>query len=186
MRLSRYYQYQILCEDVQMRTFIQSVLIHQGINARRIRISNYPCGEGCGEAFVRREFVREYKIIKSTNYLRKVLIVCTDADNFEVAERMKVLKQELENNQIKWEGVKEPIILWIPKRQIETWISALKGEAVDEEMTFRHTGKPLPCKEEAKSFSLFCQGIKDVECRNVESLQIAKEEYIRVCQLQQK
>lgn len=184
MRLSKDYQYQILCEDVQMRTFIQSVLTHQGINARKIRISNCPDGEGCGEAFVRREFAREYKILKSANYIRKVLIVCTDADNLSVDERLKVLRNELENNRIKWEGASERIIMWIPKRQIETWIRLLKGEPVDEEMTFRHTGKPVSCKEEAKIFSMFCQDIANVDCSNVDSLKMAKDEYIRVCKLQ--
>lgn len=80
MRLSKDYQYQVLCEDVQMRTFILSVLTHQGIN----------------------------------------------------------------------------------------------------------TGKPIKCKEEAKLCSMFCQDIAKVDCSNVSSLQMAKNEYIRVCQLQQK
>ena len=115
-----------------------------------------------------------------------MLIVCADADYLSVDERIKVLKQELVNDQIKYEDAYEPIIMWIPKRQIETWICLLKGEAVDEDMTFRHTGKPVKCKEEAKLFSMFCQDIAKIDCSNVSSLQMAKNEYIRVCQLQQK
>ncbi len=184
MKLSRDYQYHILCEDLQMRSFVQSVLAHQDINPRKIRVSNIPCGKECGEAFVRREFVKEYKVLKSTNYLRKVLIVCTDAYNLSVDERMQNLKKELQRNQINWKGSKEPIFFFIPKRQIETWIRLLRGEDVDEEMTFHHSGNPVSCKKEARAFSEFCQDIKDIVCSKVKSLLVAKKEYIRVCELQ--
>ena len=91
MKLSKDYQYQILCEDVQMRGFILSFLGAQGIKFQKVRVCNYPCGKGCGEDFVRRELPREVKILHATNYIRTVLIVCSDADNLSVDKRIKLL-----------------------------------------------------------------------------------------------
>ena len=184
MRLSKDYQYQILCEDAQMRSFILGVLSHQGINARKIRVKNYPCGDGCGEAFVKREFPKEVKILRSTGYNKKVLIVCTDADNLSVNERKRILMTGLEDEQSCRDLSGEQIIIWIPKREIETWIRFLRGEDVDIEKSYRHSGNPVRCREETKVFSLYCQGIKDIDCKNVRSLEDAKAEYTRVCELQ--
>ena len=183
MKLSKNYQYQILCEDAQSRSFINAVLTDLGINSHRIYFINYPCGEGCGEAFVRREFPVEVKRLHAVNYMNRVLIVCTDADKYTVEERIRILAKEMQENK-SWDRSHEPIILWIPKREIETWIHFLRGESVDEEMTFTHSGKPVSCKGEARLFSRYCQDLEHLDCSNIGSLIEAKREYERVCQLQ--
>ena len=167
-----------------MKAFIFAVLTDLGINTHKIRFSNYPCGKGCGEAFVKRELPKEIKILKATNYIRKVLVVCTDADRYTVEERLKILVQEIEKAEIRWDRIQEPIVFWIPKRQVETWIRFLRNEPVDEEMSFSHSGKPVSCKEEARAFSEYCQDIKDLDCTDIKSLAMAKEEYLRICSLQ--
>ena len=185
MKLSKDYQYQILCEDVQMRGFILSFLGAQDIKSQKVRVRNYPCGKGCGEAFVRRELPGEVKILHATNYIRKVLIVCSDADNLSVDKRIKLLLQNIENDYIKLDRAIEPIVFWIPKRQIETWIHFLNGESVDEMESFAHDGnRPESCKRVASIFSEYCQGLRDIDCKNIPSLLTAKCEYERVCELQ--
>lgn len=185
MKLNKDYQYQILCEDVQMRGFILSFLVAQGINSHKARVCNYPGGKGCGEAFVRRELPREVQILHATNYIRKVLIVCSDADTLPVDERLKLLSRDVEKEIKNWNRANEPILFWIPKRQIETWIHFLNGESVDETESFPHDGKtPETCKRVAGIFSEYCQGQIDIDCKDVPSLLTAKHEYERVCELQ--
>ena len=184
MKLSKNYQYQVLCEDVQIRTFINAFLMDQGINARKVNFCDIPDGEGCGAAYVRRELPKEVKRLNATNYMRKTLIVCTDADNNTVEERLRTLVREVDDQIQGWDRINQQIVFWIPKRQVETWISFLKDEKVDEEMQFHHSGKPASCKDVAKRFSSYCQGYEELDCTYLSSLEAAKEEYIRVCQLQ--
>ena len=92
MRLSKEYQYHILCEDAQMKSFITAVLSDQGINPHKIRVCKYPAGNGCGESYVKRELPKEIKILKATNYIKRILIVCADADRYSVNERLKQLQ----------------------------------------------------------------------------------------------
>jgi len=185
MKLNRNYQYIILCEDVQMRTFILSFLDEQDIKPQKIRVRSIPCGEGCGEAYVRRELPKEVKILHATSYLKQVLVVCVDADNHTVDERVKMLIREVEDDKKKWSRTNEPIVFWIPKRQIETWIHFFKWEAVDENNVFPHSGKrPESCKNVANIFSEYCQGTREMDCSKVPSLIAAKDEYERVCRLQ--
>lgn len=187
MKLNNDYQYHILCEDVQMRGFILSFLDAQGIKLRKVRVCNYPCGKGCGETFVRRELPKEEKILHATNYIRKVLIVCSDADNLSVDERLKLISRDVEKDLGKWNRDYEPIVFWIPKRQIETWIHFLNGESVDETKSFAHEGKkPESCKKVARIFSEYCQGQIDIDCKDVPSIVTARHEYERVCELQRK
>ena len=184
MKLSNRYQYYVLCEDAQTRSFINSVLTEQGINARKVRFNNIPCGEGCGEAAVRRGISKEVKRLRATRYISSTLIVCTDADNHKVDERISILVNEVEKEIGKWDRLKEPIIMWIPKLQIETWIHFLDEEAVDEEMRFPHSGKPVSCKKQARLFSEYCQDLKELDCTKIGSIAEAKKEYKRVCELQ--
>lgn len=184
MKLNKDYQYHVLCEDVQMRTFIQAVLADHDVDPRKIRFSNYPPGMGCGEAFVRRELPREIKILHATNYARKVLIVCTDADVFKVDERIRQLENEVKSQGVKWNRSAELVVLWVPKREIETWIHFLKGEQVDEKRSYRHSGRPVRCKKEATLFSKYCHDTEEIDCSMVPSLSSAKQEYVRVCRLQ--
>ena len=184
MKLDKGYQYFVLCEDAQMKSFILSFLGHQGISSRRVRVGKYPGGEGCGEAFVRREYPKEVQLLRRKSYNSNVLIVCTDADNRSVKDKEKGLDAELSALYSDWQRAKEPIIMWIPKREIETWLHFLRGEVVDESTEFRHSGKPASCRTEAGIFSEYCQDIQEMPQPNLPSIISAKNEYLRVCGLQ--
>ncbi len=184
MKLSRNYQYHILCEDIQSRSFINAVLSEQGISARKVICNSIPCGEGCGEAAVRRDFPKEIQRLNATSYNKQVLIVCTDADKYTIDERKSFLDKEVKSQGVQWDKQNAPIMVWIPKRQIETWIHALNHESVDENMTFPHSGKPVSCKEQAKKFSMYCQDLIELEPSALNSMIESKNEYNRICRLQ--
>ena len=182
MKLSDEYQYIVLCEDAQMKSFILSFLISQGISSRKIRVRNYPAGSGCGEAFVRTEYPNEILYLRSVNYNKIALIVATDADGLSCGDRRKILDKEALSLIPGWGRTDEVIMIWIPKREIETWIRFFGGYVVDETMSFSHTGKPVGCKEEAKLMSEYCQGISSISV--LPSIELAKIEYDRTCSLQ--
>ena len=183
MRLSKEYQYIVLCEDAQMKSFITGFLKIHGIGERSVRVRNYPAGKGCGEAFVKKEYDKEVRYLQSKSYNRLTLVVCSDADKYTCDERIGFIEEET-RKRIGRNRDKEKIIMWIPKREIETWICFLNGEDVDEEQDFRHSGKPQKCRKQAQKMAEYCQDQIELDTRSVPSLMMAKKEYCRVCELQ--
>lgn len=183
MKLSDRYSYIVLCEDAQMKTFIRSFLKEQGIPAGKIRIKNNPPGIGCGEQFVKREYVNELKLLKSRNYNKEVLVVCIDADSLTVRERKQNLFDAESEDISKWKRDERPVLILVPKRCIETWLHFLRGEDVDENKKFPHSGAPVNCKDEALEMYKFFAGQNTYDLI-LDSLKCAKEEYEHICQLQ--
>lgn len=182
MKLSDRYQYYILCEDAQMDSFINAFLKCNGIGPRKRYTIPIPAGRGCGEAFVRTQLPKEIKMLRAKKYLKLAVIVCTDADKLPVSEREKMLVERVRTEIPQWDYKDEMLLIWIPKREIETWIEFFKGEEVDENMDFKHDGNPFSCKDEAEKMFLYCKG---KEYSNVLlSLVKAKGEFERICRLQ--
>lgn len=185
MKFSDRYQYMILCEDRKTASFITNILKLQGINFNKIRSRVSSSGIGSGEAFVRREYPRQLKAFRTLNYSKHVLILCTDADKGTVKERKDFLERVCREQHPPIEGRKkgEPVIIWIPKWHIETWIRFFgEDKTVTEDMKIPHDGKPVKCKREAKNMSDYLQNTRTMK-GVLPSIVDAKEEYERVCQL---
>lgn len=133
MKFSDRYQYTVLCEDKKTFHFINNILKHQNINVHKIDPIISPRAAGSGEAFVRNTYIKQLKALRSTNYIKRALIVCTDADTYTVDERKKwfstVCSSSTENIQERKEN--EPVMIWIPKRSIENWIEYFKNDSND-------------------------------------------------------
>ena len=93
MKMSERYQYTILCEDRQTEQFLRRILELQKIPSRKIRIETAEAGVGSAEAFVRREYPRQLGALRKSNFNRRALIVCTDADKWTIGERKEQLKK---------------------------------------------------------------------------------------------
>ena len=185
MKLSKDYQYIVLCEDAQMKAFILRFLMEHSINSHRIRFRNYPKGEGSGEAFVKTNYPLEMGFLRRNAFRKILLITCIDADWYSFKERMEQLDWALDKMGIEARDDKDLAMVWIPKREIETWIHYLRGEDVDEEMSFRHDGNLVSCRNEAKMMVKICQDPNAIEFdRTLPSLSDAVTEYGRACQLQ--
>jgi len=184
MKLNDTYEYIVLCEDAQTKTFIRSFLLQHNIPSGKIHFRNYPVGKGCGEQFVREAYFIEARLLSSRyKFRREVLVVCSDADSYSVIQKAKSLDEKIAQFDKSWDRTKLPVLMWIPKREIETWIHYLRGEDVDEQTSYRHSGNPERCKKEAIRFKEYCQDV--IEFSEVpSSMNFAKEEYIRVCNMQ--
>jgi hypothetical protein len=62
-----------------------------------------------------------------------MLIVITDADNLTVAGREQTLNAQLTQAGTPPVTQNEPIVVLIPKWQVETWIKCLLGQAMSED-----------------------------------------------------
>jgi len=100
-----------------------------------IRQISPPAGRGSASQYVRERFPEQVKACRGSLGRRAscLLIVLTDADNLTVAERERTLQDELiEADQAAVEQ-SEPIVVLIPKWQVETWIKCLLGQIVSED-----------------------------------------------------
>ncbi|QSV63644.1 MAG: hypothetical protein HEQ26_13675 [Dolichospermum sp. DL01] len=129
-------QITILCEDKQQEIFARHFLKKRGFTGN---IKPKICLEGAGEQFVRDNYSKEVKAYRSKNYLSGMLIVLIDADKKTVEERLKQLDDALIENAQELRQPHEKIAIFVPKRNIETWIHYLQGTNVDEQAE-----KPYP------------------------------------------
>ncbi len=143
-----YTQVVILCEDRQQEVFARHFLVTCGVNHHRIRVRVSPFGRGAAEQYVRNQYpaeVREYRARR--NHLNIALAVMLDADTGNVVERLQELENNLSQMSLPQRQADEKIGIFVPKRNIETWIHYLQGETVNETDEYpRFTGNEGACK----------------------------------------
>ncbi|MBD2169331.1 hypothetical protein H6G04_33765 [Calothrix membranacea FACHB-236] len=124
----------ILCEDLQQQVFAYHFLKKRGFNIdpKNVTIRMSPKGKGSGEQFVRNRYPAEVKAYRSKNYRSGMLVVLIDADNETVQATLRELDNALIENSQQPRQPNEAIAIFVPKRNIETWIHYLQGENVDE------------------------------------------------------
>lgn len=126
----------ILCEDRQQEVFARYFLKKRGFTGN---IRTKFCRKGAGEQFVRKSYATEVKVFRSKNYISGILVVLIDADNASVSATLKELDDALIKNSLTPRQPDEAIAIFVPKRNIETWIHYLQGTSVDE-----NSEKPYP------------------------------------------
>ncbi|MTJ10298.1 MULTISPECIES: hypothetical protein [unclassified Anabaena] len=136
-------QITILCEDKQQEIFARHFLKTRGFTGN---IKPKICLEGAGEQFVRDNYPKEVKAYRSKNYRSGMLIVLIDADKKTVEERLQQLDDALIENSQQLRQPSEAIAVFVPKRNIETWIHYLQGENIDEEKEYTKLKKQSDCK----------------------------------------
>ena len=145
--MSNFVEIVILCEDRQQEVFARHFLVSCGVNPHRIRVNICPKGELAGEQYVREAYPKEAKAYRSRSaYLNISLIVLTDADMKTVSERWKELEKVLGNGGQARRKAAERIAIFIPKRNVETWIHYLMGELVNETDAYPKLSAESDCK----------------------------------------
>lgn len=150
----------LLCEDRQQEVFARHFLKKRGFTGN---IRTKICLKGAGEQFVRENYAAEVKAYRSKNYLLGMLVVLIDADKKTVQERLNQLDDALTEDGQKLRPPNENIAIFIPKRNIETWIHYLQDETVDEETEYaKFPNNESACKPLVENLLNRCyQGLDD-------------------------
>ncbi|MCB0064784.1 MAG: hypothetical protein KDE19_21820 [Caldilineaceae bacterium] len=135
----------ILCEDKQQAVFARKYLEARGIHRRRITPRVCPSGKQAGEQFVREKFAEEVKTLRRKQREDRALVVIIDADVQAVTNRVEQLERCLIDAQQTRRDNNERIAIFVPKRNIETWIAFAGGEVVDEVNTFPKLSEESEC-----------------------------------------
>ncbi|AFZ24350.1 hypothetical protein Cylst_2111 [Cylindrospermum stagnale PCC 7417] len=154
-------QITILCEDRQQEVFVRYFLKKRGFTGN---IKPIICLQGAGEQLVRDNYPKEVKAYRSKNYLSGMLVVLIDADNGTVENRLRQLNNALIEDSQEPRQPNERIAIFVPKRNIETWVHYLQGETVNETDAYtKFRENEAICKPGVEQLATQCsQGNLDV------------------------
>lgn len=123
-----------------------------GYHRREIRIRMSPAGRGSGKNWVNGQYVVEVKALHSQGYQSLAVLVGSDVDELTLGERMRQLEESLAIANVSARTPQERIAYWLPKWHVETWILALAGDSVDENMWYKNQLTDVDCKQIGRAF----------------------------------
>jgi len=152
----------VLGEDDAHLRFARYALLRLGFNKREMRLLETPKGKGAGDQHVRTTYATEVQAHRSKASSQAVaLLVLIDADTYTIDHRHQQLDQELRQDGLKTRSEKEAVIIWTPKRNIETWIMYLADRKVNEEDDYKPQAEMLDSRVRRKSAERFAELIQD-------------------------
>ena len=151
----------LLCEDSQHETFIRRFLKGMGWNTREIRVEKSPSALGSAEQWVREKFPHELMAYRQRQQrAASALIAMIDADNRGVQDRINEFGEACSSLQIAFRDDEEAVAIGVPKRNIETWIHFLDGDAVDENTLYPKLGRVRDCKPAVDRLVQLCRSTR--------------------------
>ena len=136
----------LLCEDAATDRFVRRFLSKRNFNRRDIQ--TLPFTSGSAEYWVRKRYPNELKAIRSRQ--NAFLIVVIDADTHTTQARRSQLDDECRTQKVPLRGPKDPVLVIVPRRNIETWFAYLDGISVNETVDYNayKSKDPRPFAEE--------------------------------------
>jgi len=131
----------VLAEDKRTVGFFRHLLERLGYDTRKFHFQPAPSGTGAAEAWVRKRYPFEVKLLRSKNYQKSLCtIVVRDGDSSGVEKRKRELDEELKIAGLQRRTPNERIATPVPTWSIETWFLALLGEeAIGEDEPLKET-----------------------------------------------
>lgn len=130
----------ILAEDKPQQRLIRKYFRERGFSQRQIQDIPVPVGETQNIGFVLKSYAVEVALQRNVAYSRG-LVVVIDADDNTGEHRKTQLDEGLEAAGKMRRDAGEAIAIVVPRRNVETWIWHLEGNAVDE--TANYKGSPV-------------------------------------------
>lgn len=145
----------LLCEDKQHEAFFRRFFGLAGWHARSIRVEKNPSGRGSGEQWVAVQFPKELQELRS-RHVSAILVAIIDADKITLKERMNALDRACTKAGIPVRGPNDPVAVFVPQRNIETWIAYLSGENIDERDDYAKLSRERECLESVINLKEMC------------------------------
>lgn len=148
----------ILCEDIQQACFVRRFLTKRGWTRHDLHEEIHPPGAGSAVQGVQQRFPRELRAYRSQcNHLHCGLIAIIDADNADVADRVRAFDTACHDQGVPPRRPDERVLFVIPKRRIETWLAFLRGETVDETASYPRYDRESRCHPDADRLDEQCR-----------------------------
>jgi len=168
----------LLCEDSQTDVFVRRFLRHRRIRGRDITTYPLPAGQQSGEQWVRERYPRQLKAIRRRSGV--CLITVIDADTLSASERRDQLQAECESQGIPPAQPDDPVLVFVPRRNLETWLAYLEGKEVNERDSYPKLKREGDCARHANELVRMCRKEQRLREPAPRSLHEACEEYARL------
>ena len=165
----------LLSEDSQTDAFVRRFLKRRKFAGRDIRTLPLPSGRQSGEQWVRERYPKELRAIRRRQ--GAYLIVVTDADIQSTAVRRAQLDAACDDSETPKRDAGDPVLVIVPRRNIETWLEYLGGTTVDENTTYRKLKRESDYATQADNLYRMCHEAQRLDEGAPPSLREACEEY---------
>jgi len=171
----------VLGEDDDHLRFARYTLLKLGFHGREVRSLGVPAARGAGDQHVKKCYAAEVRLHRRrASHQHVVLLVLIDADTTSVEDRFGQLASVLSDAQLPAHEQREAIIIWVPKRHIETWIAYLASHGVNETDDFKHVAASLSRRASAECFATLLQDSNQRRTDTPASMTVAFEESLRL------
>ena len=168
----------LLCEDTQTDAFVRRFLRRRRLRRRDINTLPLPAGGGSAEQWVRKAYPRQLKAIRGRS--GACLVVVVDGDTRSRIERLEQLRMECERQEVPPTKPADPVLVFVPRRNIETWFAYLDGEEVNERDAYPKLPRESDCSRHANELAHMCNEVQKLREPAPPSLRDACEEYPRL------
>ncbi|NMC21022.1 MAG: hypothetical protein GYA33_11465 [Thermogutta sp.] len=156
--MSRNVQLVLLCEDRQHEAFARRFLEKAGWPTRRLRVQIAPQSRGSAEQFVRERFPPELSAYRSKRHqVAQGLVVVIDGDERGVHGRLTELADACQDRNVQPRQPGERVAIFVPTRNIETWLAYLDGQTVNENDPYSRLARERDCRQHVKRLYEMCQ-----------------------------
>lgn len=176
----------LLCEDSQTDMFLRRFFSRRFGGRFRRQVTSVPfaAGKGSGEQRVREQFPDQLEKIRGRR--GAALIVVIDADTESTKARRTQLQRQCEERGIEPLRASDPVLVVVPRRNIETWFRYLGGQEFDETTRYPHLRREADCQPLADRLYDICHKQQKLPESAPASLAEACEEYPRLTGLLQR
>ena len=162
----------VLCEDKQHEAFIRRFLKRRN---RDMYVVPRP-STGAGERFVRDQFPVYLEAVRKRG---GILVTMIDGDNHSIQQRLKQLDDACRQREVSPLRSEDNAVVFVPVRNIETWLAYLDGEEIDETRTYPKLRRERECKRHVDALVEMCE-TETLRSPSPPSLDVACQEYHRV------
>lgn len=162
----------VLCEDKQHEAFIRRFLKKR---KKRIGAVTRP-NTGAGEQFVRDNYPAYLDAVRKHG---GILVVMIDGDNYSIEQRPQQMDRACEQRGVLPRTTSDNVIVFVPTRNIETWLAYLDGERVNETNTYPRLQRERDCKRHVDVLAQMCAE-KNLRIPAPASLEVACHEYDKI------
>lgn len=139
----------VLCEDKQHESFIRRFL-----KKRNRKMYAVPRTDaGAGDQFVRDNYPAQLDAIRKRG---GILVVMIDGDNYSIEQRHKQMDEACKQRGISLRESGDKVAVFVPMRNIETWLAYLDGDQVNETDTYPRLKRERECQRHVGVLDQMC------------------------------
>ncbi len=161
----------VLCEDKQHESFIRRFLKKR--NRQIYAVCRPKASSGAGDQFVRDHYPIYLDAIRKRG---GVLVAMIDGDNYSMAQRLEQLDEACRQEDILPRTRSDKVAIFIPQRNIETWLAYLDGKIVNETASYPRLERERECRKHVDVLEQMCATGK-LRTPVPASLEVACREY---------